>query len=39
MTAKERALLNHYHKTVYEKLSPFLTEEEAAWLAEYTRAI
>lgn len=39
MTAKERILLNNYHKTVYEKISPFLTEEEAAWLAEYTREI
>jgi Xaa-Pro aminopeptidase len=31
--------LNEYHKNVYEKLSPYLTEEEKAWLKEETRAI
>lgn len=39
MTASERKLLNDYHKMVYEKISPFLTEEERAWLEVYTRAI
>lgn len=33
------AWLNNYHKDVYEKLSPRLTEEEKAWLKHYTRAI
>lgn len=31
--------LNAYHKMVYEKLSPFLTKEEAEWLKTYTREI
>lgn len=39
MTASERNLLNHYHEMVYEKISPFLTEEEREWLKVYTRAI
>ncbi len=39
MTRKEKQLLNNYHKMVYEKLSPFMTEEENEWLKEYTRAI
>lgn len=39
MTASERKLLNDYHKMVYEKVSPFLTEEEKTWLEVYTRAI
>lgn len=28
--------LNDYHKTVYEKTAPYLTPEEAQWLAEKT---
>ncbi len=39
MTARERKLLNDYHKMVYEKISPFLTEEEREWLKIYTREI
>lgn len=39
MTSAERKMLNDYHKKVYEKLSPFLTEEENIWLKKYTRAI
>ena len=31
--------LNAYHAWVYEKLSPFMTPEEDAWLRQYTRAI
>ena len=31
--------LNAYHAWVYEKLSPFMTPEEDAWLRAYTRAI
>lgn len=39
MTRRERDLLNAYHATVYEKLSPYMNEEEKLWLKEYTRAI
>ena len=35
----EKKYLNDYHKAVYEKVSPLLTEEEAEWLKTYTRAI
>ena len=39
MTCEDRALLNEYHAQVFEKVSPYLNEEEKAWLANYTRAI
>ena len=39
MTAAERAFLNAYHEAVYEKLSPYLSEEEKDWLRQETRAI
>ncbi|MFV0344603.1 MAG: aminopeptidase P family protein [Anaerocolumna sp.] len=39
MTAKEKNLLNEYHKEVYDKLSKYLTKEEAEWLKNYTKAI
>lgn len=39
MNDADKALLNNYHKMVYEKLAPHLTEEECEWLAKYTRAI
>ena len=39
MNREEREYLNYYHQLVYDKLSPFLTEEEQVWLKEYTRAI
>ena len=39
LSAREKKLLNDYHKTVYEKISPFLTEEEVAWLKQATREI
>lgn len=32
MTAEEINWLNQYHKTVYEKLSPLLDDEEREWL-------
>jgi Xaa-Pro aminopeptidase len=32
MTVEEIAWLNEYHKTVYEKFFPHLTEEEKRWL-------
>lgn len=31
--------LNDYHRMVYEKISPYMTQEENEWLKEYTRAI
>ena len=39
MSFRERGLLNEYHAQVYEKLSPYLNEEERAWLKEATREI
>lgn len=39
MTAEEKDLLNQYHSTVYEKVSPYLDEEERKWLKKYTRAV
>ena len=39
MTKKEIEYLNNYHKKVYDKISPFLNENEREWLKEYTRAI
>ena len=39
MTAHERELLNNYHAQVYEKISPYLDEDEKVWLKEATRAI
>ena len=39
MSKDEIAWLNNYHKDVYEKIGPHLTEEEREWLKEYTRAI
>lgn len=32
-------LLNEYHKEVYEKISPYLNEEEREWLKEATKEI
>lgn len=39
MSPREKEWLNNYHKGVFEKLSPYMNEEETAWLKEYTRAI
>ena len=39
LTAAERKYLNEYHAAVYEKLSPYMTEEEKVWLKHETRAI
>ncbi len=35
----ERSYLNEYHAFVYDKISPYLDEEEAIWLKEVTREI
>lgn len=39
MTRQEINALNDYHKTVYETLAPWFTEEERAWLKNATRPI
>lgn len=39
LTAEEVKWFNDYHRTVYEKLSPSLNEEEKKWLLEVTKAI
>lgn len=39
LSEREHAWLNRYHQTVYEKLSPYLTNEEKAWLKEKTAEI
>lgn len=39
MTERDKELLNNYHKTVYETISPYLSQEEAEWLKENTRAV
>ena len=36
---KTRKWLNNYHKDVYNKISPYLNEEEKAWLLYETREI
>ncbi len=35
----EKETLNRYNKMVYEKISPYLTEEEKEWLAHETREV
>ena len=39
LTQKERKYLNEYHKAVYNKISPFLNEEEKQWLKVNTREV
>ena len=39
LTEKEKAWLNGYHKEVYNKLSPYLNDEEKTWLKNETRGI
>jgi Xaa-Pro aminopeptidase len=39
LSNKEIKWLNEYHAKTYEKLSPFMNEEEKAWLKEETKAI
>ena len=36
LTESELALLNDYHKLVYDTVSPLLRSEEQAWLAQAT---
>lgn len=39
LSEDELAWLNDYHASVYEKISPFLTNEEAEWLKETCRPL
>ena len=39
LSNKEKAWLNNYHKEVYNKLSPYLNDEENKWLERETRKI
>lgn len=39
LSAREHAWINKYHQQVYEELSPYLNEEEKAWLKEKTAEI
>ena len=39
LTSEEKDWLNNYHKMVFEKLSPYLNEEEKEFLKEETRKI
>jgi len=39
LTEEERLWLNDYHRMVYEKLSPYLDEEERKWLESQTLGI
>lgn len=39
MSERDVELLNRYHEQVYEKISPYLDEDERVWLAEATRAV
>lgn len=39
LTPQEKAWLNDYHQRVYDKISPFLSEEECDWLRSATKKI
>ena len=39
LTETQRKYLNEYHHAVYEKLSPYLSQEERKWLKQQTREI
>ncbi len=39
LSPRQREYLNDYHRRVYEKVSPYLTEEEKEWLEEATREV
>ena len=39
LTQYEKKWLNDYHAEVYAKVSPYLNEEEKAWLKNATRAL
>ena len=39
LTQYDKEWLNAYHKQVFEKVSPYLSDDEVAWLRKATRAI
>ena len=39
LSEEERGYLNAYHKAVFEKIAPYLSEDEALWLKEATRTV
>ncbi len=39
LTTDQLDWLNKYHKTVYEKLSPYLSEDEKVWLKDATKPL
>ena len=39
LSEEERGWLNEYHQQVYDKISPYLNQEEKEWLQYETRAI
>lgn len=39
LSEEYKTLLNDYHKTVYEKVSPYLNDEEKEWLKKYIREV
>jgi Xaa-Pro aminopeptidase len=39
LTSEEKAWLNNYHSTVFEKLSPYLQGEELEYLKVITKSI
>lgn len=39
LTEEDRAMLNAYHKQVYERIAIDLNEQEAQWLKAYTREV
>ncbi|MGN0383411.1 MAG: aminopeptidase P family protein [Eubacterium sp.] len=39
LNSHDKECLNSYHQAVYDKISPYLTNEERVWLKQYTRSI
>lgn len=39
LSTQEKVWLNNYHKLVYDKISPYLNNDEQVWLKQYTKAI
>lgn len=37
LTAEERRWIDQYHRLVYDRLAPHLSDEERKWLADYSR--
>jgi len=39
LNEEEKSWLNDYHKNVFEKLKPYLSEDETSWLKNATKSI